>query len=138
MNYSFILICSIICTISTINAQDSLKSVSPKKAAYSSIIPGCGQLYNRKFIKAGLVIALEGWAYSSYKTNANYYNNYKLNLPLSRTRYLQKRNKYVWWMGFIWFYGLVDAIVDAHLHPFQDVMESKIEIKDIMQGEKND
>ncbi|MBT3589351.1 MAG: hypothetical protein HOK52_09235 [Candidatus Marinimicrobia bacterium] len=138
MKYSFILICSIISTTSMINAQDSLRNVSPKKAAYRSIIPGYGQLYNRKFIKAGIVIALEGWAYSSFKTNANYYNNYELNLPLSRTRYLQKRNKYAWWMGFIWFYGLVDSIVDAHLYPFKDVMKSKIETTEKMQGEKND
>ena len=40
--------------------------------------------------------------------------------------YLEKRNKYVWWIGFIYIYGLIDAIVDAHLHPFEDVMAEEL------------
>jgi len=136
MKYCLFLFFIIVISVSKTSAQDSLSIVSPKKAAYSSIIPGGGQLYNRKFIKAGIIIALEGWAFSSYKTNSDYYNNYDSNLSLSRTRYLQKRNKYVWWMGFIWFYGLIDAIVDAHLYPFQNVMKSSIGTTQELKGEK--
>ncbi|MBL7014097.1 MAG: hypothetical protein ISR83_06725 [Candidatus Marinimicrobia bacterium] len=136
MKYCLFLLFIIVISVSKTSAQDSLSIVSPKKAAYSSIIPGGGQLYNRKFIKTGIIIALEGWAFSSYKTNSDYYNNYDSNLSLSRTRYLQKRNKYVWWMGFIWFYGLIDAIVDAHLYPFQNVMKSSIGTTQELKGEK--
>jgi hypothetical protein len=33
----------------------------------------------------------------------------------------------VWWTGFIWLYSMIDAVVDAHLHPFEDVMKTPIE-----------
>ena len=35
--------------------------------------------------------------------------------------------KYGWWVGFVYIYGLLDAIVEAHLHPFRDVMNEDIE-----------
>ena len=34
----------------------------------------------------------------------------------------KKINKSVWWIGLSYSYGLIDAVVDAHLHPFEDVM----------------
>ncbi|MBT3299294.1 MAG: hypothetical protein HN657_06050, partial [Candidatus Marinimicrobia bacterium] len=109
--------------------QDSTRFFSPKKAAYSALIPGGGQIYNRKYIKAGLVVGLEIWAYTSYLRNAKYYNQYEeySGLEFSQSRYLKKRNKYVWWTGFIWLYSMIDAVVDAHLHPFEDVMKTPIE-----------
>jgi len=30
-------------------------------------------------------------------------------------------------MGFIYIYGLLDAVVDAHLEPFETVMEEDLE-----------
>ncbi len=118
-------------------AQDSTNAFMPKKAAIWSLIPSGGQIYNKKFLKAGLILALEGWAYTSYSYSTKYFNNYEsyTDLPHSKQRYLQKRNKYIWWMGFIWFYGMIDAIVDAHLSPFHDVMDATIENSE---GEIND
>jgi quinol-cytochrome oxidoreductase complex cytochrome b subunit len=46
--------------------------------------------------------------------------------PLSQHRYLQKRNKYAWWIGFIYVYGMIDAVVDAHLHNFDHLMASPL------------
>jgi hypothetical protein len=74
---------------------------------------------------AGEVLAIVNWhnnskLYSSYDADND--NKY----PLPKHRYLEKRNKYVWWIGFIYIYGLIDAIVDAHLHPFEDVMAEEL------------
>ena len=110
------------------DTSDSIKS--PKNAALSSIIPGGGQLYNGKKFKAGLILAGEVLAIVNWHNNSQLYSSYDNanndEYPLPKYRYLEKRNKYVWWIGFIYIYGLIDAIVDAHLHPFEDVMAEEL------------
>ncbi len=110
------------------DTSDSIKS--PKNAALSSIIPGGGQLYNGKNFKAGLILAGEILAIVNWHNNSQLYSSYddanNVEYPLPKYRYLEKRNKYVWWVGFIYIYGLIDAIVDAHLHPFEDVMAEEL------------
>ena len=104
---------------------------SPKKAASSALVfPGGGQLYNGKIIKAGLILAGEVIAIINWHKNSQLYSSYDANndaeYPLPKHRYLEKRNKSIWWIGFIYIYGLIDAIVDAHLHPFEDVMAEEL------------
>ena len=104
---------------------------SPKKAASSALVfPGGGQLYNGKIIKAGLILAGEVIAIINWHKNSQLYSSYDANndaeYPLPKHRYLEKRNKSVWWIGFIYIYGLIDAIVDAHLHPFEHVMAEEL------------
>ena len=110
------------------DTSDSIKS--PKNAALSSIIPGGGQLYNGKKFKAGLILAGEVLAIVNWHNNSQLYSSYddanNVEYPLPKYRYLEKRNKYVWWIGFIYIYGLIDAIVDAHLRPFEDVMAEEL------------
>ena len=110
------------------DTSDSIKS--PKNAALSSIIPGGGQLYNGKKFKAGMILAGEVLAIVNWYNNSQLYSSYNadndVDYPLPKHRYLEKRNKYVWWIGFIYIYGLIDAIVDAHLHPFEDVMAEEL------------
>ena len=131
----FIRILFVICLVSSFllgethpDTSDSIKS--PKNAALSSIIPGGGQLYNGKKFKAGLILAGEVLAIVNWHNNSQLYNSYNadndVDYPLPKYRYLEKRNKYVWWIGFIYIYGLIDAIVDAHLHPFEDVMAEEL------------
>ena len=65
--------------------------------------------------------------YETKKGLVYYYNNFESgNYQLSRQRYLEKRNKYAWWIGIIYVYAMIDAVVDAHLHSFNDLMESPI------------
>jgi len=131
----FIRISFVICLVSSFllgethpDTSDSIKS--PKNAALSSIIPGGGQLYNGKKFKAGLILAGEVLAIVNWYNNSQLYSIYDADndaeYPLPKYRYLEKRNKYVWWIGFIYIYGLIDAIVDAHLHPFEDVMAEEL------------
>jgi len=132
----FIRILFVICLVSSFllgethpDTSDSIKS--PKNAALSSIIPGGGQLYNGKKFKAGMILTGEVLAIVNWYNNSQLYSSYNadndVDYPLPKYRYLEKRNKYVWWIGFIYIYGLIDAIVDAHLHPFEDVMAEELD-----------
>ncbi len=107
---------------------DSTKIKTPKKAALWSILPGGGQIYNKKYIKAGIIITLESLAiWQSIENGQNY------KVDNSNDLYLTNRNKYAWWAFFVHIYGLLDAIVDRHLEPFDQIMEGDIieeEIKD--------
>ena len=73
---------------------------------------------------------MEVYSILNWYTNSVLYNNYdeqnNSKYPLPKYRYLEKRNKYVWWIGFVYIYGLIDAIVDAHLQPFDNIMEEDI------------
>ena len=44
-------------------------------------------------------------------------------------------SKYAWWVIFLYFYSMIDAMVDAHLSPFDDIMSTSIEDKE---GEDNE
>ena len=84
----------------------------PKTAFLFSLVPGGGQLYNDKWVKAMIFMGLEASATKAWMENSKYYNNL---------------NKYAWWMGFIYLFGMLDAVVDAHLQPFDEIMNTNIE-----------
>ena len=112
------------------HGQDSKKGKikDPKKAFYFSLIPGMGQVYNGKLLKSAIVISLEIATYNACLSNLDIYNNYENgNYPLKKHRYLEKRNKYTWWVGIIYVYAMIDAVVDAHLYKFDHIMDSSIE-----------
>ena len=110
------------------SVMDSIRVKNPKTAFFASIIPGGGQIYNGKLVKGVFVMGLEALAIKSWLENSNIYSNYDTgNYLLRKSRYLSKRNKYAWWVIFLYFYGMIDAIVDAHLSPFDDVMDTNIE-----------
>ena len=119
-----------------VTRTDSTLIKNPKTAFYLSAVPGGGQLYNGKILKGSLVFALESFAMYSWLENAKIYRDYdSTNKPLSKNRYLEKRNKYAWWVIFIYFYSMIDAMVDAHLSPFDQIMNTAIEDT---KGESND
>ena len=119
-----------------VTKTDSTLIKNPKTAFYLSAIPGAGQLYNGKLLKGSLVLALEAAAMYSWFENAEIYRDYdSVDKPLPKNRYLEKRNKYAWWVIFIYFYSMIDAMVDAHLSPFDQIMNTVIEDK---KGESNE
>ena len=100
---------------------------NPKEAFYYSLIPGGGQIYNKKFKKALVIISIEILAYRAWQNNIHIYNNYEnKQYPLRKHRYLEKRNKYAWWLAIIYIYGMIDSIVDANLSEFNQLMDEKI------------
>ena len=119
-----------------INEIDSTLIKNPRQAFLFSLVPGGGQFYNQKYIKGSIVMGLETLAFFSWLENSKIYKNYDAEeYPLKQNRYLEKRNKYAWWVIFLYFYSMIDAMVDAHLSPFDDIMSTSIEDK---RGEKNE
>ena len=112
------------------NEERSIENKDPKKAFYFSLIPGMGQLYNGKLIKSAIFVGLEISAYVAWKDNSGKDNSYDSNnYPLKKHRYLEKRNKYAWWIGILYFYAMIDAVVDAHLNSFDSLMDSPLKQK---------
>ena len=110
-----------------VTKTDSTLIKNPKTAFYLSAVPGGGQLYNGKLLKGSLVLTLEPFAIYSWLENARIYRDYdNVDKPLPKNRYLEKRNKYAWWVIFIYFYSMIDAMVDAHLSPFDQIMNTTI------------
>ena len=111
-------------SINIINGEpvDTLKTKLPAEAAkYALIFPGGGQLYNENYLKGGILIGLE--IYSLIK-----FNEYRLDVKCDNvTSAISKRNKSAWWVFFIYFYGFMDAVVEAHLMPHETIMETPIE-----------
>jgi hypothetical protein len=119
-----------------INEVDSTLIKNPRQAFLFSLVPGGGQFYNQKYIKGSLVMGLETLALYSWLENSKIYKNYDSEeYSLRQNRYLEKRNKYAWWVIFLYFYSMIDAMVDAHLSPFDDIMSTSIEDE---RGEENE
>ena len=119
-----------------INEVDSTLIKNPRQAFLFSLVPGGGQFYNQKYIKGSLVMGLETLALYSWLENSKIYKNFDSEeYSFRQNRYLEKRNKYAWWVIFLYFYSMIDAMVDAHLSPFDDIMSTSIEDK---RGENNE
>ena len=96
----------------TATATDSIPTRNPKLALYLSIIPGGGQIYNHKYLKA-LIFAGAFTYYSiRYQDAAKVYNESNLDSDH------RKRNDQAWMMGLTWALGLIDSYVDAQLYNF--------------------
>ena len=122
-------------------AKDSTHKHSPQKAAiFSAIIPGAGQIYNRKYWKVPVIAAGAGALVYSFQFNQKNYSLFKTelihrqtgspevntelnNLTDSNLNELQdfyRRNRDLTFVGMALLYALnvLDATVDAHLFDF--------------------
>jgi hypothetical protein len=119
--------------------QDSSFSLSGNSAFWwGLLIPGGGQLYNRKFGKFGMLwMALGAGIVSAYQRQqmVDYFQN-RINavkaesadeslgnsdldhLKKRVTEYRKKRNQYFWAMTLLHLYAVGDAVVDAILNDF--------------------
>ena len=84
---------------------DSTKIKNPKLAWKLSVIPGLGQIYNGKYIKAVGFMSAEYYATSKF---VEYKNSTSIG----------KRNTWAWWMVGLFVMGMLDAYVDAQLSTF--------------------
>lgn len=122
---------------------------NPVVAGWLSAVPalGLGQLYNRSLAKAGLIWMVQGClGIISYNYNRQmriceknrerigkqkngYYrgyddlSRYDLYWRDERGEAFQNRNTFLWYSVFFYFYGIFDAVVDAHLHDFDGQMK---------------
>jgi len=123
--------------------NDSATWSRPKKAtALAMVLPGAGQIYNKKYWKAGIVYAGIGGLIYSFQYNKDSLARYQAILvnklqaaddtakvddyPLfsiagvTSNRDFYRRNRDVTIIGFVALYALqiIDANVDAHLREF--------------------
>jgi hypothetical protein len=102
--------------------EEQLKD--PKIALNRSlIIPGAGQLYNNQKIKGYALMAGEILALWSFNENRKKYNNYDDSYANSKEYYLRERNRFAWIAIGLYFYGVLDAVVEAHLDNFDEIVE---------------
>ncbi len=106
---------------SFLNKDDTIKvSVKSPTGAMirSMIIPGWGQLYNKKIFKAILVFCVE----TGLVANSIYLNQkYKASkTDLEREFYINNRNLSNWWLVGAILFSMADAFVDAHLSDFDE------------------
>jgi hypothetical protein len=84
---------------------DSTKVRNPKLAWKMALIPGVGQLYNGKYLKAFGTMGVEYFAIDKF----NYYK------ALEK---IGMRNTYAWWILGIYIWSILDSYVDAQLSTF--------------------
>ena len=113
------------------NDVDTLQSKSPQTAAIRSFVfPGGGQYYNGQPIK-GAVLSTFGVASAVlYMDFSEKYKNSEGVSQSDKKNFLHQRNRYGWWIIIVYIYGLLDAVVEAHLHPFNEVMSEDLEKPD--------
>ena len=106
MRYWIILLLTLSITISQDKGYiDSTMIRNPGVAWKLGFIPGLGQLYNGKYLKAFSFLTAEYIAvhrFNEFKDNDN----------------LGLRNTYAWWIFGLYIWGILDAYVDAHLSTF--------------------
>jgi hypothetical protein len=93
----------------------------------SMLVPGLGQLGNRKYFKAAMFAGLEGWMIIKvvgFSRDTREARDVYLQTSDDRERHTayhiydskrKSRNKYVWFWGLTAFVSMFDAYVDAHL-----------------------
>ena len=101
-----ILIAFSICTSQESGYIDSTKIRNPGLAWKLGVIPGMGQLYNGKYIKAIGFMSAEYFAISRL-------------IELKTENRIGLRNTYGWWVFGLFVWNMLDAYVDAQLSTFQ-------------------
>ena len=98
---------------------------------YSAFIPGGGQIYNGKYIKAGIVIGVQSYLITSAIYHIDKKDEYNRKASSATTindrlYYESKRDGFrdmerndYWWIAITALLSIADAFVDAHLSDFQ-------------------
>ncbi|PQA94210.1 hypothetical protein SAMN05421796_109134 [Chryseobacterium piscicola] len=120
--------------------KGGLKKLNPTKAGlYSAVLPGLGQVYNKKYWKVPIVLGAVGtgvgiaiWNQNEYLKYREYYiaklngtpNEFvdskpyldKIALGNAQDRIKRQRDYAIAITGLIYILNIVDAVVDAHLY----------------------
>ena len=89
----------------------------------SLIFPGVGQLYNDQKIKGYTLIAAELFSLYSVNENRKKYKDYNESYNKSQDYYLRERNRFAWIAIGLYFYGILDSVVEAHLDDFDKIVK---------------
>ncbi|UCC43024.1 MAG: hypothetical protein JSU65_07680 [Candidatus Zixiibacteriota bacterium] len=101
---------------------------TPTIALFKSMfVPGWGQIGNRRYFKAAVIIGLESWFIYSAVQHGRDASDYRAQWEAATDLYVRrslydsyefsrdKRNKFTWFAGITIFVSMFDAYVDAHL-----------------------
>ena len=104
---------------------------NPTAALFKSmLVPGLGQIGNRQYVKAGVIIGLQTWLVSSAIKHGNDASDWRKQFEASTNNaernvlydnYLgskDERNKFTWFAVIVTFVSMFDAFSDAHLSGF--------------------
>lgn len=136
----------------TINLKTYANRYNPRKALlYAAVLPGLGQVYNKKYWKLPLVyggIGVTGYAIRFYQQG---YSKYRAELfEILRTganlspsgftetqlrtlidRYRRERDFMIIVMGGVYILQMIDAHVDAHLKEFDLNPQLKLSVRPV-------
>ena len=126
-------LCLVLAGLSSAFAQ--AKRVPTRAVLYSAAFPGGGQLYKRAWLKAGLVMGVQGFFIGSaiyHGGERNYWRDLAENTqdPFLQEQYLARSRDFgnelkndIWWLGITAGLSMLDAYVDAHLSDFESEKE---------------
>ncbi len=97
---------------STAQPDTTQRAPNPRTALLLALIPGGGQLYNGKWLKALIVITANGYFFYQFQQARRAYQESQ------EIEDLEERNKFAWQLMFVYILGLMDAYIDAHLSTF--------------------
>ena len=132
--------------------QNHLKVHSPHKATiYSALIPGLGQVYNKKYWKLPVIYGLIGVTIYAFDFNNDQYNKYKnayydvktekipdfenyneSQLLRLKDNYLRNRDLNVIVLAGIYMLNIIDATVDAHLFDYDMSEDLSLNIQPVI------
>jgi hypothetical protein len=110
--------------------DSTIERQKPTIALFKSmLVPGWGQIGNKKYIKAGVIITLEVTLVGTIMHYADKTSDARdafdsandTNRARMFTEYMDaksQRNRFGWMLGTLVFLSMFDAFVDAHLAPF--------------------
>jgi hypothetical protein len=106
MNYWIVILFAFsICTSEELGYVDSTKVKNPSMAWKLGVIPGLGQIYNEKYVKAIGFMGAELFVVSRF-------------IELKEANKIGLRNTYAWWTFGLFVWNMLDAYVDAQLSTF--------------------
>ena len=116
---------------------DTTRAQNPTAALFKSMfVPGWGQICNKKYIKAGVVISLESIFIANLVHYARKTSDAKKAFDAATDDALlpdlyaayrsakDDRNLYSWFTGTVIFISMFDAYVDAHLAHFPKISDN--------------
>ncbi|MFC1620362.1 DUF5683 domain-containing protein [Candidatus Neomarinimicrobiota bacterium] len=96
----------------------TVRTPDPRTALLLGLIPGGGQLYNRKWVKAALIMAMDGYAITQFQQSRELFSDYHDLHPDAVNPYMDRRNRNAWRIMLFYLLGVLDGYVDAHLSTF--------------------